>query len=799
MTQHKQCHLLKEQTKELVDWYNITVTKTADPFERAQRLVTRLGAHHKNGHAVIGFWAPELIEKRIPEKNWFLEILLPLDTIDLQADEQTVKFRRERVRLAQTDEFLWGVIDGMTAGTRDQIGSFYWLRYQDRQGKWHVIHDHLAYSVPFGTLAPAEFYNMEKLQAERNDKRHFHNMDWDPDPTHQSREDSIPRVGPPVNILQIHPGTASEEGTLEGLRKIYAQIADKRRKNQPLEPFEENYVGYDAVQLMPVEPPIEHEAGPLFWEPDEQNDKDGTITVTLRKHDIINWGYDVMVSASPAVNPAITSSKRPDELVDLIAELHNFPGEPIKVMFDIVYGHTDNQAVKLFSHHYLAGPNMYGQNLNYRHPIVRATYLEMQKRKNDFGVDGVRVDGAQDFKGWDPQTDTLYHDDEYLRQMNNVVQEVGGKRYRPWMIFEDGRPWPRDDWELASTYREITKQLPNVWQWGPLTFAHNTPFLFTFWVNKSWRVRELTEYGKYWITGCANHDTLRRGTQVDPEHRINTRLGQTLPEILKTAYDNPAARLFDYCMMPGVPMDFVSALMRSPWSFIRNTDDKYGVKVVSEEARFLHWSVWEERFSHPEVFPRLKEMGFTDLDETRRFFGVLDKVVQATDYNLPVIAKLMNAYEPALPGPDLTAAVLKEIAMAWMHDVFEYCNAAHYFHEVSAERAHFNLRMRRFRQERPWLMNNLRQGEFFNRRQPANGTAFYFGLRRSPDDSEQILFAANMEGEPATFIPTELPIPDLPQDGWKLVLYAPGVLIESPNHSMTLHDSQGIVFLRHQG
>jgi len=793
----KRCHLVPEKTEALVEWVRVTSTKTADDFERARRLVTRLGVHCRDGHAEVGFWAPQLVEDRIPDKNIFLEVLIPLEDIDLTTDEQKVRFRRERVNLVQVGTFLWGVVAGMQAGTREQVGSLYWVRYQDRQGRWHTLHDHLAYSVPFGTLAPAEFYDMKQMQANRADVDYFQQMDWDETPMHRSREDDIPRVAAPVNILQIHPGTASEETTLEGLRKIYARIAKKRRQDQTLTPFEQNYVGYDAVQLMPVEPPIEHEKGPLFWESHYKPDSSkAEVEVTIRHHDIINWGYDVMVSASPAVNPAMTSTKRPDELVDLIAELHNFPDGPIKVIFDVVYGHTDNQAVQIFSEHYLAGANMYGQNLNYRHPVVRATYLEMQRRKNNYGVDGVRVDGAQDFKGWDPQTDTLYHDDEYLRQMNDIVQEVAGQRYRPWMIFEDGRPWPRDDWELASTYREVNKQLPNVWQWGPLTFAHNTPFLFTFWVNKSWRVREITEYGKYWITGCANHDTLRRGTQVDPEERINTRLGDTLFEILKTAYDNPAAKLFDYCMMPGVPMDFTNALMRAPWSFIRNTDDRYGVKVVSEEWRFLYWAVQEERFSQPNVFPRLKALGFTDLERMRLFFSVLDKLVQATDYNLKTIAKLMNNYEPKLPGPELTVDVLKDISMKWMEDVFEYCNVTRYESELSAERTAFNLQMRNFRRQRPWLMENLREGEFFDRRQPANGSAFFFGLRRSPDDSEHILFAANMEGEPATFTPSQLPIPNLPRTGWDLVLYAPGIHLEDPHHSMTLHDSQGVVFVR---
>ncbi|MEM6530715.1 MAG: glucosylglycerol hydrolase, partial [Chloroflexota bacterium] len=411
------CYLMPEETEKLLAWVESVNVKAAGDFERAQQIVSRLGAHYRNGSTEIGIYAPEIAAQNIPDGDWHLEVLTPLDAIDLTADEQKVRFQRSHVPLKLIDDCAWGVIAGMTPGTRDHVGCFYWLRYKDAGGNWHSIHDHLAYSVPFGTLAPAELYDIETMQASRADATHFSNMDWDADPMHQN-DDGIPRVGPPVNILQIHPGTASPEGTLEGLRQIYARIAEKRRSGEALTPEEQNYIGYDAVQLLPVEPPIEHEAGPAFWN-EEPAPKSDTLTATLHQHDIFDWGYDVMVSASPAVNPAITSTKRPDELVDLIAELHNFPDGPIKVIFDIVYGHTDNQALKLFHTNYLAGANMYGQNLNYRHLIARATWLEMQRRKSDYGVDGIRVDGAQDFKGYDPVTNTLYHDDEYLRQMND--------------------------------------------------------------------------------------------------------------------------------------------------------------------------------------------------------------------------------------------------------------------------------------------------------------------------------------------------------------------------------------------
>jgi hypothetical protein len=93
-------------------------------------------------------------------------------------------------------------------------------------------------------------------------------------------------------------------------------------------------------------------------------------------------------------------------------------------------------------------------------------------------------------------------------------------------------------------------------------------------------------------------------------------------------------------------------------------------------------------------------------------------------------------------------------------------------------------------------MENLREDEYFNRQQPANGSAFFFGLRRSPDDSEHVLFASNMEGEPVNFIPTRLSIPNLPRDGWVKALAPAAVYTADANQPMTLQDSQGVVFVR---
>ena len=784
-------HLLEESTHDLIAWAQAVEDRASSPFEAAQKIATRLGAHYSNGQAEIGFWVPELVERGGPDVDVFLQVWNPLETLDLRSDLQTVRFRRQRLPLLLAGDCAWGVIAGMRAGNRSLVGSFYELVYRDAGGLWHTILDPLAYSVPFGTFAPAEFYDVDGLQSERADRKHFACLDIAPDP------DGIPRVRAPVNILQIHVSTASEEGTLSGLMRIYDTIADKLRAGQPLSPAEENYVGYDAVQLMPLEPTIEYETGPLLWEPIEDDPDAETVAVTLRRPNMTNWGYDVMLAASPAVNPAALGSGRPDELVDFIATMHGFPGEPINVIFDIVYGHADNQALPVLSPSFFAGPGMYGQEINFRHPVVRALLLEMQRRKNNFGVDGVRVDGAQDFKYWDPESQVLRHDDEYLGLMNDVVQEVAGQRYRPWMIFEDGRPWPRDDWELASTYREVTKQYPNVFQWGPLTFAHNTPFLFTFWISKWWRIREIADVGGKWITGCANHDTLRRGTQVDIDARVNTYLGGSLTEIFKNAYDNPAAKLFDYALMPGVPMDFISASMRAPWSFIRNTDDEYAVKVVSEEVRFLHWTVDAARFGRPDAFPRLKALGFSDLPGLRRFMRHLDHAVQAIGNDVHAIVRLLRSVEPPMKDGLLSVAGLKAIARAWMDDVHQYCNVSHYADDLEPERTRFNLAVREFRRARPWLMHSLRAEERVDYRYLTDGAVLVYGLRREPGDKEIILTLANMEGAPCEVVPMDLSGPSLPRGGWQLALATPGLNVEdlgSVHQPVVLHDSAGLVF-----
>ena len=788
---YAQCHLLPDATEALIRWAKQVQRAHDDPFVAAQHLAKRLGAHLVDGKAELGFWVPELAQRGISPERVFLEIYTPSSTIDLSAPLQEVSFRRELVALEREGDYLWGVVEGMQPGNRCELGSLYWLTYKEAMGRWETSPDALAASLPFGAFAPAEFYDVARMQAERKDKAYYAHLA-------ETAQAEVVNFEPPTNILQLHVPTATADGTLAGLTRTLERIAEKVRSNEPLSPEEQVYRGYDAVQPLPLEPIIEYEMGPHFWQPLEVDTKDDaviTLPIQLRRPDMTNWGYDIVLSASSATNPVLLETRRPDEVLDFVAALHNFPGQPLRLILDVVYGHADNQALSLLNAYWFRGPNMYGQDVNQQHPVVRALMLELQRRKVDIGADGVRVDGAQDFKLWNAAEQVVEHDDAYLQAMSAVTQEVAGVRYQPWMIFEDGRPWPREDWPTASTYDDVIKLQPDVFQWGPLTFAHNTPALRGFWNERWWRVEEIYTKGSHWISGCANHDTVRRGTQIDLGEPINTRLGEHLPDILQNAYDNPAAHLLAYTSFPGVPMDFLNASAHTPWGFIRNTDDLYGVKVVSEETLFLWWQVDELTYAQGDAFRRLKALGFHDLNELRRFMKELVKAVTLTSYSLVTMVDLLQNALPPLAGPALSMATLKHLAKAFMDDAHDYCSVSLSVGRVNEVRASFNLAVREFRRARPWLIRNLTERDRYGRTVTDEVTLFY-SLRTSPEGDEQVLFVANMEGDPANVTPTELPLDGLEPDNWQLALAAPGVNFERADTPVTLADSQGVVLTR---
>ncbi|MEM6355365.1 MAG: glucosylglycerol hydrolase [Pseudomonadota bacterium] len=777
-------------TDALIEFVREEMAGAETSFDAARAIARRLGAQKNGAVCEVGFWAPELLENRVPDGDIFLEVLEAEEPLHLTTARQQVRFRRHRLPMARHDAYAFVAVEGMTAGDRETLGSFYALAWRDAEGEWRRVLDPLSASLPFGAFAPAEYYDVAAMQAARGDRAYFEALG--------GTAEAPVKIGPAASILQIHVPTATAGRTLASLTRHLEHVAERVDRDLPLEAGDRLFAGYEAIQLLPVEPTTVYEGGPDFWT-EEAGDADDVLSVDLRRPDTTNWGYDVVIAGMAAVNPALLESGRPDELVDLASVLHNWPKKPKRLIIDVVYGHADNQGLDALNSHFFAGPNMYGQNINYRNWTVRAILLEMQRRKVDFGADGVRVDGAQDFKWWDSQAEQNRHDDEYLQSMSDVVQEVGGAHYRPWFIFEDGRPWPQEDWELSSTYRAVIEaQRDNdVFQWGPLTFAHNTPFLYTFWLSKWWRIREILEHGENWISGCANHDTLRRGTQINPKLNINTRLGETRMDILDKAYDNPGVNLVTYGALPGVPMDFLNASARASWGFIRNQDDRYGVKVVAEEAISLKWQVDEYAYSMPAAFRRLKEMGFETRAALARFLEFLPALVEVTEYDLDVIAKLLNEVDPPLEGPHpYTVPVLKEIARAWMDDMHDYCNVSAYQDLLSDAQTGFNLTLRRFRGARPWLRRNLGPGDYFDYCRPVDGTALFTALRNGPS-GEQVFTVAHLEGGPVHEVePTALGVPGTEGDGWQVALRTPPIGEDYLGGPLTLKDSMGLLFVR---
>jgi hypothetical protein len=267
-----------------------------------------------------------------------------------------------------------------------------------------------------------------------------------------------------------------------------------------------------------------------------------------------------------------------------------------------------------------------------------------------------------------------------------------------------------------------------------------------------------------------------------------------LPEILRQAYDNPSARLFDYALMPGIPMDFINANMRAPWSFMRNTDVRFAVKVVSEEARFLTWAVTESDFQ--QHFRRLKRLGFSHLGELQSFMNALAHFVPATANDLAQVAKLMSQLEPSLSGPALSPSSLVAFARDWMDDVHDYCNVWQHTSRLKPRQTSFDLELREFRRQRPWLVENMRTKDQFDYWRPLDGAVVFFGLRHAPENEEQLLFIANMEGATQILGPRSLPLPGLSQDGWEPALVTPGLEPAPVGGRLKLADSQGIVYVR---
>ena len=241
-----------EPTAELIAWAEAIEAGEASTLEKAQQLATRLGAHVRpDGLTRIGFWTPELAGDVIQPRNIQLEVFTPRQPIDPAKPEQTLRFHRDYVQLHKLGDYHWGVLSGLQVGSAGAIGSLYWLRYLSPDtNALCIAGDPLGSSFPYGIYAPAEVYDLEALQRSRADLPYYEAMA--PGPV---------TIAAPGNILQLHVRTASPNGYLSGLTARYRGLAAKLRSGESLTPAETNLIGYEAVQLLPIEPTVEVRGG----------------------------------------------------------------------------------------------------------------------------------------------------------------------------------------------------------------------------------------------------------------------------------------------------------------------------------------------------------------------------------------------------------------------------------------------------------------------------------------------------------------------------------------------------------
>ena len=728
-------------------------------WESAKKIAALLGVHCLDEKISFLFWTPDI-------DKTYIDIFTSNTNIDFNKKEQIIDFQVVTNNLQQFGAFSFGVFEGVTIGNKKQVGDFYELFYLDKNNQKQRIADPLAYSIPFGAFSPAEVFDIKSITQNRKDDFYLKNLQG--------------KVEKPANILEAHIPTATEGGTLSHLSDFYKKI-NQSIENQSLSDFQLAFLGYDAVELMPLQALAEHENQAAFWQ--EKSRNGNTVSVNLRKPDTQNWGYDILIAASSAINPNLLATKRPHELLDFVETMHNFSTKPMQVYLDVVYGHSDSQGAKVLDKKFIAGDGMYGKVLNFKHLLVRAILLESMKRMLKYGIDGFRIDASQDINNWNELTKSLEYDADFLKEITLLKAEIGGVTYKPFIIFEDGRPWPETGWALKQTYREVTEMLPETIQWGPLTFADNNPHIFNFWQHKFHRINEICQYGEHWLTGSSNHDSLRKGATQNPyEQPINVFFDEKINQIFHKGYNAPATKLLE-SFLPGTPMDFVQANVGAPWMFMRNTDDEWGLKIISEEANFFHWFISQEQFSNNNLFKTLKNNGLNNYFLLKNFITDLPQIIKLTNYKwedmLAIIKLKGRGYYPIFK----TKNELVIFAKSYMEDVHDFCKV-HHVEKDFPQNVNSNLffQIRNLRTGNLWLSKNLLQEDFIEII-PKYGAVVYKIRRKNPNTGEIWIFYGNMEGNEIS-----LQIPDN-QD---IVFKTNDVLFQRGN--LILKNSEAAIF-----
>jgi hypothetical protein len=261
------------------------MTSAETSFDADRLIARRLGGRIEGDTAIFGFWTPELLDARVPAGDIFLEVLRPTEPVDLTRAHQAVTFERAYIPVIREDAFCFSAVTGMRAGTRESVGDFYALTWRDAEDRWRRILDPLAMSLPFGAMAPAELYDVAVDAGRARGCRLFR---------------SAPRHSPAqVRPAHQHPSDPCPDRDRRRHDREpdahYQRLAERVARDLPLEPADQLFLGYDAVQLLPVEPTTVYETGPAFWE--RATARRCRDRVPLLRPDTTNWGYDVVISA----------------------------------------------------------------------------------------------------------------------------------------------------------------------------------------------------------------------------------------------------------------------------------------------------------------------------------------------------------------------------------------------------------------------------------------------------------------------------------------------------------------------
>ena len=666
MASYKNLYLNEKLTTECIQKIQ-QIFDELDHYEAIKQITKAyMGVHKLNSNeTLLGFWVPGIQNGYISRfaSSLNLEILQPkVRQIEKAISYEEVTMDVVRLPLMVVEDYFVGVVEGLTLGNKDQLGDLYWLNV-DLDGRTKYIRDPLCSSVPFGIYGPSELFDMMAMFEDRKDRAYFgqNYLGVYPDGSYQAN--------PIGSCLEIHTETATEEGTLEMLTNRFQTISKKIQMNidqgeedvyGQLSTQDLNYIGFDTVELMPEVPTSERESikgetGEFFKIIGRD---ENSLRVQLKKPDISNWGYDTPVYGSVAVSPSLLGTLRPNELLTFIETLHNMPGRPIQICIDSVLGHCDFQGAylletfdevpqdnyepKYIHSSFLTGPNMYGRDIDFSSPYVRAMLLEMLRRKVDYGFDCIRIDGAQDFiKSRDDRTGFRIQDDIFLKELVSIEQNINGLIRHPDINLEDGRPWPDDmNWLYNSKYLDHTIEmtLPHdviPKQWSPIIFAHNVHGKYKWFMDKWDRFVEVFRYGEHWITGQSNHDNARYFYKMVSSlsssqyksgdafsNYYNQYLGDTKKQVVHHALDHEGLSALMLGFLPGHPMFLLNALVHTPWMFLRNIDETYSVEILaSEGAKFFEWYVDEATFMRDDNFKDLKRYGFID-------YNTLYKVLQ---------------------------------------------------------------------------------------------------------------------------------------------------------------------------